>query len=327
MTRSHLCLYCALLASLAFSCNWDYDDDDSGAIDDDDSGSADDDDDSTTDDDDTADDDAADDDAADDDTDEGEHPAGFEAPEEHGLALKEQQMDCRDCHASDLTGDGASPSCDECHEEDWRTNCTYCHGGEDNTTGAPAGDLHDNTAPSQPTVGAHTEHVTQTDHTAFDCTQCHVKPTEVLTANHVFDATPTVSEVTMAAGMSPSGGYSSGACTNLYCHGYLLQHNGSAADFTTPISTCNACHPDRSSPAQTWDSQMGGKHRKHLADGVGCSGCHMDVADDNQVILDPSLHVNGSIEIQLAEGLTWTAWSNTCTGGDCHGESHWITFW
>ena len=322
--RRALFLLGTSLTLLAFGCNWNYDDDDSEPTGDDDSGTIGDDDDVTGDDDDSE---ADDDDAADDDTDEGEHPAGFDAPEEHGLALKEQQTDCRDCHGADLTGDGDAASCDDCHEEGWRTDCTYCHGGLDNSLGAPPEDLHDAAAASLPTVGAHTEHVTQTDHPAWSCTQCHVQPDDVLATNHVFDATPVVAEVTLAAGLSPSGSYSSGACINLYCHGYLAQDNGSASDFTTPISTCNACHPDRSSSQQQWDNQMGGKHKKHLDDGVGCSGCHLDVVDDNQVIIDPSLHVNGSVEIHLAEGLTWTSWANTCTGGDCHGEHHGITFW
>jgi hypothetical protein len=326
MTRKPLYLLGAVVALWTLGCDWNHDDDDTDETGDDDSGATTDDDDVADDDSASDDDDAADDDAADDDTDEGEHAAGFGAPEEHGLALKEQQMDCRECHGADLTGDGDATSCDDCHEDDWRTNCTYCHGGLDNSLGSPAVDLHDNTATNLQTVGAHTEHVTQTDHPAFDCTQCHVKPTEVLSGDHVFDATPVVAEVTMTSGMSSSGSYTGGGCTNLYCHGYLGQDNGGAVDFTT-AATCASCHPDRSSPVPAWDGQMSGKHRMHLEDGVGCSGCHLDVVDDDQVILDPSLHVNGSVEIALAEGLTWTEWVGSCSGGSCHGEHHGITFW
>ena len=34
-------------------------------------------------------------------------------------------------------------SCDDCHDEGWRTDCVFCHGGVDDTTGAPPEDIRD----------------------------------------------------------------------------------------------------------------------------------------------------------------------------------------
>ncbi len=70
---------------------------------------------------------------------EGAHPVGFNSPSVHGPATVEGKSDCRVCHGVNLEGsvENGIPSCDECHPAAWRTRCTFCHGGQDNESGAP----------------------------------------------------------------------------------------------------------------------------------------------------------------------------------------------
>jgi hypothetical protein len=308
-------------------CYWSYDDDDLAAGDDD---AADDD----AGDDDSADDDAGDDDAADDDEEDDDseddddfaHPPGYDDPDQHGQDLKDQVMDCRDCHGADLNGGPEAPSCDDCHEPGWRTNCVYCHGGMDNNTGAPPVDLHDATSASTPTVGAHSQHITGPGHPGYDCDECHTRPSDVLSPGHVFDATAGTAEVNLGGGLSPSGSFSNGGCSGLYCHGNRGQDNGSASNFTSPITNCNTCHPDWTSSGSTVESQMSGSHGDHLEENSDCSDCHGSVINDANSIIAPQLHVDGNVSIQMVNGGTWNSGNKTCSVF-CHGENHYNDHW
>ena len=63
-------------------------------------------------------------------TGDGYHPVGWVAEDVHGLAAKLQEDTCVACHGSDLEGGVVGVSCDTCHPAGWRTECTFCHGGE-----------------------------------------------------------------------------------------------------------------------------------------------------------------------------------------------------
>ena len=103
---------------------------------------------------------------------------------------------CTNCHGDDLKGDAGqgSASCDT-----WRSDCTFCHGGEDNLTGAPPEDIHD--AAIDASFGPHTAHVEGGIRTALECTECHVEPEGVLSIGHMFDATPGVAENDFSVGL------------------------------------------------------------------------------------------------------------------------------
>jgi predicted CxxxxCH...CXXCH cytochrome family protein len=256
------------------------------------------------------------------------HPAGYAAATAHGPDMELQRQDCRGCHGATLTGgtkgsyDAAPPSCDSCHKAGWRTNCVYCHGGGVNQTGAPPRDL----AAAQSTVSqsfrAHTAHVTGTISRSFDCTACHVKPTDVLSMNHAFDSTPKVAEVTMAGGLSAAGVYNGGgSCANMYCHGTGLV-NGAYVD-GSPTPTCAGCHPGLGSTSTAWGT-MSGAHRKHLGLGYTCAECHSAVTTDGTTIAAPMLHVNGAKDVAfLATGFAYSG--GRCTG-TCHGTNHNFTW-
>ncbi len=251
------------------------------------------------------------------------HPDGYADPTVHGMEAKLHDQTCTDCHGADLAGSGGVPSCDTCHEDGWRTNCTYCHGGIEDSTGAPPEDIDDGTI--DVAFGAHPRHVQTNNHAAFDCTQCHVKPTDVLSSGHLFDSTAAQAEVNFTSSLSSRGTWSSGgmSCNNLYCHGNGRTDNGSVNVSDAPLS-CKSCHPDATSSSSDISS-MSGTHRKHVvSEGVSCDACHADTIDATNTVIAPSLHVNGTPDIAISSAystITYRSSSNTCNGS-CHGEGH-----
>jgi len=245
------------------------------------------------------------------------HGDGWDDPEQHGDAAKQQDQVCVDCHGSDLTGGDSGKSCDECHEPGWRTDCTRCHGGIDNSTGAPPVDIDDRASG----IGypEHSEHVSLGNHSAWDCDQCHDKPRDVTDAGHVFlgDSTPGEAEVDMGAGLSPSGSYAgSGSCNNLYCHGDGDRSLGDARSGDS--YDCGDCHGDRSSARS-----LSGEHDEHIDEGMSCDDCHSTTVSGNDRITTPANHVDGEPDVSMS-GLTYSG--GRCSG-TCHGERHSSESW
>lgn len=238
------------------------------------------------------------------------HPEGFASPTAHGPELELGAQDCRSCHGADLRG-ASGPSCDSCHMVGWRTNCTFCHGGTADQTGAPPRDLGGALPLS---FRPHPQHVASSGlHGAFDCTECHRKPTDVLSAEHVFDSTPGRAEVIFSGGLSSAARYDgAGTCSALYCHGNGRTSNGSYRQ-SDPAPTCESCHPTRG---------LGGRHGDHLGREVGatCYDCHADTIGPTGAIASPGRHVNGAPEVHFAAaGMTFAA--GGCSGM-CHGQDH-----
>jgi hypothetical protein len=248
----------------------------------------------------------------------GYHPAGYAAPEVHGAELKLQVQDCRSCHGNELNG-GAGPSCDGCHQAGWRTNCTFCHGGTDTMTGAPPRELRGTIDRDRLVFRPHTEHTTERNHAAWDCNQCHLKPSDVLSMNHVFDSTAGAAEVDFSGGLSPTATYAAGACSSLYCHGNGRTSNGQI-EHTAARPGCDGCHP--SMTTRTRWRQMSGEHAGHLREGITCGECHAGTANAQGTgIAGVALHVNGQKDLQFtAAGFARSA-AGTCQGS-CHGETH-----
>lgn len=251
------------------------------------------------------------------------HPKGFADQFQHGLEAKLHEQTCTDCHGADLTG-GAGLSCDTCHPSGWRTDCTFCHGGTENATGAPPQSIRDDRF-NDTAFGVHTRHVEENTHAAYDCTQCHQKPTDVLSAGHMFDSTAGQAEVTFSAGLSSAGSWSASAfsCSNLYCHGNGQGNNGRVAVADAPLS-CSSCHADSSSGRDGWDL-MSGAHDDHLREGISCADCHNGTTTDGRTIATPSQHVNGTKDIAFSTSAMSRSGS-TCTG-TCHGEYHGSRRW
>jgi predicted CxxxxCH...CXXCH cytochrome family protein len=166
---------------------------------------------------------------------------------------------------------------------------------------------------------AHTAHVTEGISRAYDCTECHTKPLDVLSSGHAFDDTPGMGEVTFAMGLSAAGSYDGAStCSSLYCHGNGQGDNGSAVDGSAAMQ-CDSCHPGMASSENAWQS-MSGKHRKHLQAGPDCGDCHLDVTSNGTSILEALLHVDGLNQVSFSDpGITYDA--GRCSG-ECHGERH-----
>lgn len=259
------------------------------------------------------------------------HPDGFASPDAHGLEAKLGVQACTDCHGADLTGEVGATSCDTCHEDGWRTDCTFCHGGTESADGAPPRDIDGETDSALTSFPHHTVHLSTTAYKdAFACTTCHSVPTDILTPGHLFvdDATPGAAELDFSGGLSPNAAWDGATCSELYCHGNGQGDNGSIT-ITDSVDDCVSCHPHEESGSAGW-STMSGAHDTHLSLGEGfeCGDCHKRVVDKWEPIVNVSLHVDGAVSIQPVGTITWDATAETCTG-ECHEEHHdaraWLT--
>lgn len=248
------------------------------------------------------------------------HGLFFSAPGNHGPPFVLQQEDCRSCHGDDLAGGvlveddptSTEVGCDDCHDAGWRTDCTFCHGGDDNETGAPPRDL-DRQAP--PAFDVHSAHVDDSVHAAWECSQCHVQPTDVMNPGHAIDDTPGVAEVSFVAGQAPDTVWDGVGCSNNACHGNGVD-NGEVAVADAPLD-CNGCHPG---PESTPDDQaaLSGDHRAHAQHGNVCADCHGNI-DPSGTFVDPATHVDLQPTVQMPDTITVD--SGHCTGR-CHEFDH-----
>jgi predicted CxxxxCH...CXXCH cytochrome family protein len=249
----------------------------------------------------------------------GYHPPGFGAASVHGPELELQRQDCRGCHGADLRGGTSGilgPSCDTCHTPNWRTTCTFCHGGGIDQTGAPPRDLGSSITNTAQSFVAHPKHVAPKMMTANDCTTCHVKPGDALSMNHAFDSTPMQAEVNLTLdGRNPGATYNgTGTCANLYCHGNG-RTNGTYTDGGA-AATCTTCHGGKANGKLNLSTL----HRDHHLP-YECNECHRSVvAIGSTVISNPALHIDRTKQIQfLAPNFTMT---NGLCNGACHNKSH-----
>ncbi|MBX7081318.1 MAG: hypothetical protein K1X88_19105 [Nannocystaceae bacterium] len=240
------------------------------------------------------------------------HPLDYAQASVHGPAMKLHEEDCRGCHGDDLLGGSSEVDCDSCHEPDWRTDCVFCHGGEKDGTGAPPRDIDGTTDTSMLSFIAHSRHVSQYQHAPYDCTQCHVKPLDVLSSGHVFDDTDARAEVDFSAGISSAGTWDGNACANLWCHGNGQTANGSYAH-TDPEPNCGGCHPYPGT-SNTAFNTMSGQHSRHINEGINCAECHDPLAIES--------HVDGKPDLDITvAGFNVDEASLSCSGL-CHLKPH-----
>ena len=247
------------------------------------------------------------------------HPEGFAAPAVHGAAFNAAgPTACGGCHGAALDGGPAGVGCATCHaaaSADWSTDCTFCHGGADNDTGAPPEAVDGESAPSFLGVGAHSAHVVDTAvHAAFACTTCHpATPDSIFAAGHI-DGDGVAENAFGGVAAGASFERTAATCSALYCHGNGRTSAGTAVWTSTAAMACNSCH-------RTDGTGMSGEHRKHLSHNVKCQSCHGDVATGSAAIKAPALHVDGSVSVKLSQG-TWDAASQRCSA-TCHGTKTW----
>jgi len=248
----------------------------------------------------------------------------------HAFAANRQIATCTGCHGADLSGGTTGVACAQCHDQNlpagvtsWRTNCTMCHGGTDNQTGAPPRATWGNGG-DPIRVGAHTAHVQGGSlRVGMGCVECHVKPTDALSPGHLVDSYATIAFGALASssGAAPSWSRVSATCSSTYCHGgysgtytyffydayYTASYAGSVG---TPVWTdgpmaCDSCHGNPPRLTGNWHSAVHGG-------GTDCQICHPDAYGVNGVgtaITDPTSHVNGTVDVV-------PVWKSSCFG--CH---------
>lgn len=219
------------------------------------------------------------------------HPEGYAAPDQHGVEFNtDGASGCTSCHGGDLTGGTVGVSCEQCHPS-FRTNCTFCHGGVDNDTGAPPEGVFGEAATDEIAVGAHTAHLAAEPswHKEFGCTACHEVPADALDAGHI-DGTVGHSWGELATAGSAVPVWDGTSCSGVYCHGVKSSGGTQTAPEWTTVdgsqSTCGACHglpPTENHPPMD-----------------DCSKCHGCVADEDQAIRPEGapFHIDGKVNME-----------------------------
>jgi predicted CxxxxCH...CXXCH cytochrome family protein len=246
------------------------------------------------------------------------HPDGWTNPDQHGAAFNAGGAGaCGACHGADLLGGDVGVSCERCHPG-WKTNCTFCHGGRDNQTGAPPLDVAGAFATNLRGVGAHTKHVAATTlHSAWTCSKCHTQPANALSVGHVDGDNR--AEVRMDS-RNAAAVYSlaNTTCSATYCHGDGVVASGAIPWTQGGPYNCAACHDDETVAV---GNTLRGQHRLHvLNERYPCQECHRTVVNGQKAIIAANLHVNESVQVSfLAAGFSYA--NGRCTG-TCHGEQH-----
>lgn len=242
------------------------------------------------------------------------------SPAFHAYAANGGLSGCQGCHGPALDGAGGSSSiaCADCHGPGWATNCTMCHGGTDDATGAPPKVTWGN-AGDAVRVGAHGAHVGATHGlaNAIDCGACHVKPADALAAGHV-DASPAevvfAGLATQGVTSAPTWTRSSATCAGTYCHGATLAGGSRKTPIWTATDgtqrTCTSCHGAPPPSGRHGE----GDHR------VSCGYCH--AAGYTSSSVNGALHVNGVREVQGSRIRTWNPVTRSCQP-TCHGTERW----
>jgi predicted CxxxxCH...CXXCH cytochrome family protein len=201
----------------------------------------------------------------------------------------------------------AAPACLERRTEQVTNadvaRCTSCHGdahraGDYLRKSAPPIDISGNTDPSYPGVGAHDIHLNASStHAAFACDECHVVPTSVDSPGHADTGPPaevTFGTLATTSDYHPAFDPATQVCGNSYCH------RDANAVWSLPRSSADACGTCHGLPPALPHPQSD-----------KCYVCHADVIDEQQHIINPSLHVDGMVEYKAGD-------CKNCHGSDAN---------
>jgi len=180
---------------------------------------------------------------------------------------------------------------------------------------APPKSVAGETATTVPAVGAHNAHLTYGNALeSVACVECHNVPSVWNGPGHIDPARAEVvfngtlgGKVTGDGTNVPAPAYSAGTngCSGTYCHGNWVVRKETAppeyafayADSVirggnfTPVWTGGSTQAACGASCHTLPPQG------HLASGPTCNGCHSGVVDANNIILDPTLHINGKVNV------------------------------
>ena len=221
------------------------------------------------------------------------HPFGEPYVANHSAYIRDNLFPlqtCQYCHGSDYSGGSSEASCLECHTNaEGPEACNTCHGDfSGNPTvphqQAPPVDIARNSSTTEITIGAHQSHLTEGPYSdAFSCNQCHLVPTGVNSGGHIDPAPSELIWGPLATDDShtPQWNRSNGTCNNAYCH---LSATPIWNQVGSGQAACGTCHALPPPPPH--------------ASSVSCYICHGAVVDSSMNIIDKTLHVNGTVNIQ-----------------------------
>jgi predicted CxxxxCH...CXXCH cytochrome family protein len=204
---------------------------------------------------------------------------------------------CAGCHGDvvDLSGRVVNPNLhgDGVVQVVSSRTCSTCHGSP--SSPAPPTDLTGRSERSSPGVGAHQAHLSggRTSR-PVPCRACHLVPATEDTPGHL-DQEPGAevifSDLAVQNGATPAFDPVSLTCAGSYCHGPVDPSSSGTPAWNTTAAPlplpCNACHGmPPATPAHAGTTL------------ATCPTCHRHVASAGGVVtlLDPSLHVNGSVD-------------------------------
>lgn len=268
------------------------------------------------------------------------------------------QAACGTCHGLPPAGDHPpSARCELCHAPTAGPNvtvanrathadgllqvqllgCGSCHGTEGNP--APPQGTKGQTATSDPSVGAHREHLTRGAIRApLECSECHVVPETIGAPGHI-DGQAMLSFGALAShnGATPTWNRGELTCAGSYCHGPSVPR-WTQVDGT--FSKCDACHGNPPAPPHPQGRQCAGCHgdtiyptgainldRGWHLDGhvdfgaIQCSSCHGDLSTGQSNpplstlgLTDPSVPAVGAHQAHLDE----SSWRKPIACTECH---------
>jgi predicted CxxxxCH...CXXCH cytochrome family protein len=166
--------------------------------------------------------------------------------------------------------------------------CNTCHG--DMTSPAPPKSTTNQTAPTDPAVGAHRVHLAGGQVSApVACNTCHVVPVHVDDPGHKDHPLPAwliFGGMSSANGATPTFDPMTGKCSDTYCHGGGNANSGGTnvtPTWNVPGSVaCGSCHAlPPNAPHPQVDK---------------CEICHAD-AGPNHTIADRTRHLNGVVDV------------------------------
>lgn len=246
------------------------------------------------------------------------HPDGFtdtQADGFHGRFIAERGLwdlsTCRSCHGTDYAGEGdVEKNCLNCHSQrEGPEACNTCHGSA--TSLGPPPDVLGHTSPTFRGVGAHEPHTGAKRWTTAmtpECSQCHTVPTSNGQDGHLGDGAEIRAELLfklVATGygrVTPVWDADATTCTNVYCHGGFSFNK---ADSDRPWAYAEDAITGNN-PTLTWTDVGSGAAECGTCHGLPptghipvttCNGCHGDVVDANNNIIDRGKHINGKIDV------------------------------
>ena len=227
----------------------------------------------------------------------------------HGTYIANHKWDlssCKTCHANDYTGGATGVSCYKCHHQGPEA-CNVCHGSDGHAN--PPKALNGDTAISSLGVGVHVAHLDSTISrygATVSCTNgCHTPVSAFSDSSHIGPNPDGIADINFGALArtqlhihvpNPQWNRNTRTCSDVYCHGAFDGGNiNFTPTWTDPGSVvCGSCHGDPQTGNPTPKPWSGNMHNPNYTI-HDCVMCHFAVVDSSGNIIDPSKHINGTI--------------------------------